>query len=784
MPHKLRRTLTLLCRNNNSINNNNRNKCPSLSLKGNPLANNHLDFFVHSIALGLSVPFRRRLPPPPPPPLQSLCFGVLAVSRLPSPTITARVFDAMVSAVAIVNAKRVWRGGSAVEMSAESSYPNGVDAVLIRDGVIDFVGSTADVMQRYASAQQEISSSTSGATSTAVLGGRPRAPFCRVIDCHHRRAVYPGFMDSHVHFMDGGRHLLAPQLDFANGREQFVENLKAFVAHHYDGAGGWIFGGGWSEAVLGCWPSREWLDAVSPTIPMVMYSKDVHSCVMNEAALRCCHIIPGAADTDPLITEVEGGRIERDANGVPTGVLRDNAMNVAKRYLPTTDSFASKVAALQAAEQYFLSLGFTSVFSMMSTRYTDNVAEMAFLRQMEQEGKLRVRVRYGAPIEALSGLLEQFWQPVAAAVESKSRPHDDFTLPFRFTCVPPERGGGYLVLGAVKLFSDGSLSSQTAAMNRPFNREVRTDGDLDSDLDDAAIAAFLLSKADGDVGKCQCGLLTMPRMELRAAVHRAHSHNLQLCLHAIGDRAVATVNKVLQESSDWLKTQTTPQTDAVVAAFQQSPRSRVEHCQHVSNVSKEVSRMGACGIIASMQPCHLLFDGDYVDALLGEKRKATSYIWGTFLRNGIRVALGSDWPVAPADVNDGLRGAVTRVPDVMSTLAAEQQTGGGSAEGKAALKRYHDVWNESECIAMDAALRTYTYESAYGAFMENQTGTIEVGKWADVTVWSDDFLEPVVPLNVGREGPRWWPRGQEPRVDFTIVGGIIEYERATTNGVA
>lgn len=686
----------------------------------------------------------------------------------------------MVSVIAIVNAKRVWRGGSAVDAGCTSSDPAPVDAVFIRDGLIDHVGTTAEVMQRYEAAQQAIAASP--ATPTAVMGGRPRAPSARLIDCNHRRSVYPGFIDSHVHFMDGGRHLLAPQLDFVNGREQFIANLKEFVATHYNTAeGGWIFGGGWSEAVLGGWPAREWLDAVSPTIPMVMYSKDVHSCVMNEAALRHCHIIPGAADSDPLITHVEGGRIERDANGEPTGILRDNAMNLAKKYLPVTDPFSGKCAALEAASHYFLSNGFTSVFTMMSTRYADNVAEMAFLRQMEAEGKLRLRVRYGAPIEALDGLVEQFWKPVAASVQQNTRPQGSFTQPFRFTCTPPEQGGGYCILGAIKLFSDGSLSSQTAAMNRPFNKEVRTDGDVNSDLDDAAIAAFLLSKADGDVAKCQCGLLTMPRMELRAAVHRAHSHNLQLCLHAIGDRAVATVNKVLSESSQWLKTQTTADTDAVVAAFQQYPRSRVEHCQHVSNVSKEVSRMAANGIIASMQPCHLLFDGDYVDALLGERRKNTSYIWATFLRSNIRVALGSDWPVAPADVNDGLRGAVTRVPDVMSALAAEQQAGERDESAKAALKRYHDVWNESECISMDAALRTYTYEGAYGAFMEDYIGTIECGKWADVTVWSDDFLEPAVPmvsLGVAGEHSRWWPRGKEPVVDFTIVAGVVEYERA------
>lgn len=722
----------------------------------------------------------------------------------------------MVSAIAIINAKRVWRGASAVGVvgadPAASSHPDGTDAVLVIDGIIAHVGTTAEVMERYAAAEKDITARNSEGVSF-VPYGRPRPAACRVIDCEGHRAVFPGFIDAHTHFLDGGRHVLSPALDFAGSREQFAAIIQRFIDEQYDAAeGGWIFGGGWSEAVLGGWPSRGWLDAVSATIPMVMYSKDVHSCVMNEAALRCCHIIPGGSDDGtPLLTHVEGGRIERDAaTGEPTGILRDNAMNVAKTYLPPTDSFASKTAALRAASNYYLRNGFTSVFSLMSTRFADNIAEIAFLRQMEAEGGLRLRVRYGVPMDAVPGLLADFWAPVQAAVQSGARGADAFTAPYRFTCATPANGGGYCVLGAVKLFSDGSLSSMTAAMNRPYSADIRTDGDVNSDLDDDAIAAFILSKMmaaeGGKMGECQCGLLTLPRMELRAAVHTAHSNSLQVCLHAIGDRAVATVNKVLSESGAWLRGVTPGEgsNSGVVAAFSADPRSRVEHCQHVSNVPKEVARMSTANIIASMQPCHLLFDGDYVDALLGQSRKAKSYLWGTFMRSGIRVALGSDWPVAPAEVNDGLRGAVTRVPDVMSVLAAEQQQeeeeerekGGNdnlninkeittttTSTAAAALSRYHDVWTEAECIPMDAALRAYTYEGAYGAFMEEHTGTVEMGKFADLSVWSDDFLEPAAmePLGVAGKHSRWWPRGREPAVDFTIVAGVVEYERGVSD---
>ena len=82
---------------------------------------------------------------------------------------------------------------------------------------------------------------------------------------------------------------------------------------------------------------------------------------------------------------------------------------------------------------------------------------------------------------------------------------------------------------------------------------------------------------------------------------------------------------------------------------------------------------------------------------------------------------------------------------------------------------------------MDAALRTYTYEGAYGMFMEDYVGTLEVGKLADISVWSDDWLDESgrVPMRgVAGENARWWPRHAEPQTVFTIVGGIVEYERA------
>ncbi|EPY19075.1 amidohydrolase [Strigomonas culicis] len=554
-------------------------------------------------------------------------------------------------------------------------------------------------------------------------------------------------------------------MDFATSKGAFIRTLQTYMDAHYyrTGRTGWVVGGGWSEAVLGEAPTKEWLDAVDRTVPIVLFRKDVHSCVLNTAALTACHLLRGTADGEAaLLTEVDGGRIERGADGLPNGVVRDNAINAIRVYWPPADQPAQQQLAMEAASDYYLRRGFTTVFTMMSTRFLDNAAELRFLRDAEARGALRLRLRYGVPLDTVDALQQEFYAPVAAAAAQRQRT-DRWTAPHCFTCRPPQEGGGFLFLGAVKLFSDGALGSRTAAMNRPYGYDVLTDGDLNSDLDDAALAAVLAALPDH--AQCGCGLLVTQRAELRLAVGAVRQRGLQIVVHAIGDRAVAMVNKALCEAA--------ADGGGTAAGLL---RPRVEHCQHIGVVEKEVSRMAAHGVIASMQPCHLLFDGDYVEALLGHARQQRSYLWRTFLDRGVRVDFGSDWPVAPADLLDGLRAAVLRVPDVMAALAAEQGAGAGAAPAPH-TRRYHDVWNARERLDVDTALRAFTYEGAHGAFLEDVVGTVEAGKYADLCVWSADLQDTsaMAPLVPGRD-ERWWPKAAQPHVVWTIVGGIVEYE--------
>lgn len=790
----------------------------------------------------------------------------------------------MTSTIAIINARRVWRGGSVIEneYSLPSSYPEEHNAVLIEGGSVAFIGSTEDVMTRF----ERLRAAAEAAPREPVVvdGGRPRLPTARVIDCQNRCTVMPGLIDSHVHFLDGGRYLRGVWFDNIRSKADFLDTLRRHIESVYDDdvnsaraahvrAGGtestlptpWLIGRGWNETYLGELPSRHWLDSVRPNVPMIFASQDSHSLVVNTIVLRMCNLMPPEEDEEdeaeesadggsdaassrqqtgqsgrsrsrpPLITSVEGGQIDRDENGIPTGVLRDNAMKLVRSHSIIPESHTVQQRVMNASTDYFLSRGFTAIFSMTSTIGYGSLQEIQFMQQMEREGRMRIRIRSAVKPEEINDLMTQVYEPVARQAPQRS---DTFTQPWCFTALPPSLGGGYFFLGAVKIISDGSLCSRSAAMNRPYGYNVCTDGDLNSELDEDAIAVLLklYEAATKEValqssGQCQCGFFLLSQLSLRNAIQLAHRNQLQVCVHAIGDRAVAVVNRMLSESISTLRqrgdnaasaecSDSPSSVTTSVSPFVRDSRSRVEHCQHIANVSKEMSRMAQYDIVASMQPSQMLLDSEHLEHLLGENRRNKSYLWGTMLRQGVRVILGSDWPVVPADAMDALRAAVTRVPRFISgasqhpALQADSAAHvsnegvhgenvsqplcesssvsaavGAPAENAAActeadsvvstIRTYHDRRDDDECLSVDTCLRAYTTEAAYGAFLDTHLGTLEVGKYADIAIWSDDLLDNSahVPLYAHPDSVRWWQPGREPQVLYTIVGGIVEYER-------
>jgi len=167
-------------------------------------------------------------------------------------------------------------------------------------------------------------------------------------------------------------------------------------------------------------------------------------------------------------------------------------------------------------------------------------------------------------------------------------------------------------------------------------------------------------------------------------------------------------------------------------------RFRIEHAQHLAPGA--VDRFGKNGVIASVQPAHLLDDAISATKKLGEKRALQeSYLFRSLLSSNTQLAFGSDWPVADLNPLKGIEAATKR-------MASDWQR----------------PWIESECITMDAALYAYTISAAFSNFMENDIGSLSPGKWADFVVLSTNLWNATILEDL-------------PSVLATYVGGVQAY---------
>lgn len=258
-------------------------------------------------------------------------------------------------------------------------------------------------------------------------------------------------------------------------------------------------------------------------------------------------------------------------------------------------------------------------------------------------------------------------------------------------------GDDWIRLAGVKGFIDGSLGSTTALFFEPYADDPTTSG-----------------------------LLTTPEDSLRSQIGRADSAGLQVVVHAIGEKANSLVLDIF---------------DSVARVHgPRDRRFRIEHAQHLR--PQEVQRMAAQGVIASMQPYHVIDDGRWAGKRLGS-RVSDSYVFRSLLDAKARLVFGSDWTVAPLDPILGLYAAVTR-----RTL--DDKNPGG--------------WLPAEKISLDEALRAYTVTNAYGVFAETTRGILKPGYRADLVLLDQDLFS-IPPEAI-----------ETARIRATVAGGKVVYQ--------
>ena len=379
-----------------------------------------------------------------------------------------------------------------------------------------------------------------------------------------------GWHDSHVHFTWWAIQM--DQLDLRD--EPTIDAALARVTKYARTLpeGAWVLGGRFDKNRWGRWPTAAELDRATAGRPAALRSRDGHSRWLNTAALR-------AAGIDARTADPAGGAIERDPSGTPTGILKENANRLADAVVPPPTS-DDCFAAIERGQREAHRRGITAIEDL------EQAAAFSAFQRHRDRGDLRLRVAMGIPHATLDA---------AIGLGLRSGLGDEWVR-----------------VGHLKIFTDGALGSQTAALEEPY------------------------------AGSSDRGLLTIDPQTIGRDVARAAENGVAVAIHAIGDRAVRVA------------------LDAIAPTRTTHPalRQRVEHVQLLRR--EDIARFGTLGVIASMQPIHATSDRDLVDRYWGPDRATRAYPWRQLLSAGARLAFGSDAPVEPIDPLLGMHAAVAR----------------------------------------------------------------------------------------------------------------------------
>jgi predicted amidohydrolase YtcJ len=495
--------------------------------------------------------------------------------------------------------------------------------------------------------------------------GRLIGPDTEVIDLGGALAV-PGLIEAHAHFLSLGRAKMQLDLRPAANFDDIVAMVETAVAEAEPGQ--WIFGRGWHQ--------EKWDSAPEPNVSGLPYH-DALSAVSPANPVFLTHASGHATMVNRLALEMAGidgatpdppgGEIVRDAAKRPIGVLLENADELVGVLIDRVWDEATLRRMVELASEESLAKGLTS-FQDAGAGFR----QVELFQRMAESGELPIRL----------------WVMLSESNESLAERLPDYEV--------RGVGNGHLTVGGIKRLVDGALGSHGAWLLEPYT-------DLPASV----------------------GLNTYPEDELRETARLAAENGLQLCSHAIGDRANRVTLDVYQELID-------------ARPDGRDLRWRIEHAQHLA--PEDVPRFEELGVIAAMQGVHCTSDGPWVPIRLGEERaRVETYVWRDLLDAGAVIANGTDAPVEDVDPIPSFYASVTR----------------RLADGT-------DFYPE-QAMTREEALRSYTIDAAYAAFEDDIKGSLEPGKLADVTVLSKDILE--VPAE----------EILDARVLYTIVGGKVQY---------
>ncbi len=519
----------------------------------------------------------------------------------------------------------VLRNGRIYTMDAARSW---AESVAIQDGKILYVGDDAGVQ-----------SLIGPNTTTIRLAGR---------------FVLPGFVDGHVHPISAGIEMEQCDLADYDTKKEMVAAIKKCAEE--DPVAAWVIGNTWALPVFpGANPQKEWLDEIIPDRPVLLTAADGHSIWVNSKALEMAGITKDTPDP-------QNGRIERNAKGEPSGTLRESASSLVYDIAPK-ETLEQKITALQRALYKMNSFGITGFndASVSDSSTPGGAGGLDVYREADKRGILTARVvtsMYADPDGSMDKVMQQ--------VEKFKRLRSEYT-------------SKNVQATAIKIFEDGVIEANTAAMLHPY-----------------------LDKAN-DVGS-----LNWEPEKLNPFVEQLDKEKFQIHFHAIGDRAIRVALTSLEAARK--------------ANGVRDARHMIAHLELID--PSDIPRFASLQVVPVWQPLWAYADAYITDLTipkLGEARSRWLYPIHSVLVTGATTAMGSDWSVSSVNPLDGIEVAITR-----------QSPEGPTASDKPFIPE--------ERIELKDALAAYTIGSAYVTFRDRETGSIEPGKLADIIVLDQNLF--------------------------------------------
>lgn len=476
------------------------------------------------------------------------------------------------------------------------------------------------------------------------------------------KTIFPGFVDSHLHIVGHGEKIVHLDLSKHTSAEHVLESIKERLETLSPGQ--WLIGEGWNENQ---WEvprviHRKELDEISDGHPILLTRICRHAIIANTNAINQAKIKSDSPDP-------QGGKIDRDSSGEMTGYFLDTAQDLVKVAIPVRTQADLKQLIDKSVDD-LLQLGLVGGHSEDLAYYGENSFEKT----------------WNAYHESIDGVKRKFRAHLLVhheVIDDFERHHYSYG-----------DGNAYINFGAMKIFSDGALGGRTAWLNEPYHDDPTN-----------------------------YGIPIHTEENLEALIKRARSLELPVAIHAIGDRAILTVAKLLARNP-----------------LKNGRRDRIIHAMVVNQ--DVIAALKKTNAVLDIQPTFVSSDFPWVLDRIGDERAERAYPWKTFLQENIPCAAGSDAPIEEVNPLLGIQAFVQR----RSTL-----------DGK--------IYFEKQQLSTYEAISLYTKGSAYIIGEEKSRGEIKAGNLADFTVLDQD------PFYVHPD------QLDQIKAVMTIVDGDIMYQR-------